>query len=125
MMTDAVAALWSILNKNSGEIRIDDAKKILSSEGYDEKTVEEALDILYKLYFIEYTNDENGNGVIIKKRNILGIPFDDLPCLGCEHLHECDVGGIYSPERCPYFQLWLNKVKNGFKVKHKLYLKFG
>ena len=126
MKKDAVAFLWSLINQHESSIHINKVKEFLTKEGFDEKSIEKALDTLYKLYFIEYSGDDDGNGFVIRKREILGPPFEDLPCLGCEHLHECHIGGDrYSPERCQYFEEWVNKLRNGFRNKKRVYIQFG
>jgi len=111
---DAVSFVWKlILNRES--ISLDEIKKTSIEEGFNEKSVESALDALYKMYFIEYTNDYQ-NGIFIKKRDILGFPFEDFPCLGCEHLHECSIGGDrYSPEKCLAFENWIQRVTEMFR----------
>jgi len=114
---DPVTFLWSLINQSNKPLNISEIKSISTKEGFDEKSVEKALEILYHLYLIEYNEDTDGNGLLIKKRDILGFPFDDyeFKCLGCEHLYECKIGFPHSPERCPYFEAWLQNVKKLIK----------
>lgn len=112
MEEDAVVHLWRYLNQNGDYIHVTQAKRFLTSKGFNGETINYAIDRLHKLSFLEYASDEKGDGYLLKKSSILDSPLDDLPCLGCEHIHECHIGGDrYSPERCQYFEDWIRKLK--------------
>ncbi len=113
---DPITMLWNILNESDGEIPIEKVFSLFKEHGFDKKTAEKAISFLHSLYFIEYKSD--GNGVLIKKKEILGLPFEELPCLGCEHLYECRVGGdSRRPESCLKFEAWLQKLIQNLKRK--------
>ncbi len=113
MKKDAIVHLWRYINKNGNSVHINDAKKFLSSQGFNEDAIDHAINTLHKLSFLRYTSDEKGDGYLLQKMDILESPLEDLPCIGCEHLHECHIGGDrYSPERCQYFEAWIMKIRN-------------
>ncbi len=110
MKEDAVIHLWRFINQNGNSVHVSDARKFLSSRGFNREAIDYAIDTLHKLFFLEYRGD--GDEYFLKKIKILEEPLEDLPCLGCEHLHECHIGGDrYSPERCQYFEEWMQKVR--------------
>ena len=108
----AVLKVWSVIQKsNNTGIRLSDLYSMLSNE-LNKNEIDEALSYLNKLYLISYEKDSSANSVLLKKGEILGGVFEHIPCLGCEHLHECHVGGErFSPENCDEMHEWLEDVE--------------
>ena len=106
---DPVISVWSLIQNDDGrEIPIEELYNKLG-EYFDREEIDRALIQLNKMYLIDYKKGENG--VILTKKNILGELFEDIPCIGCEHLHECHVGGDrYAPENCEYINNWLRNI---------------
>ena len=106
---DPVKTVWSYIQKSNNKgITIDELYQSLS-DVFERTEIDNALSQLNKMYLIDYRKLEDK--VVLTKKEILGDLFEEIPCLGCEHLHECHVGGErFSPENCEYFQSWLEKV---------------
>lgn len=112
MKEDAIVYLWRYISRNGNTVHINEARKFLSAQGFNNEAIDYAINTLHRLYFLEYTSDEKGDGYILRKIELLESPLGNLPCLGCEHLHECHIGGDrYSPERCQYFEEWMNRLR--------------
>ena len=105
-----VLSIWTTIQKNNAKgVKLDELYKKFNKK-YKKKDIDEALTYLNKLYLIKYERDGNSKTVLLKKREILGGLLEDIPCIGCEHLHECHVGGErFSPENCEYLRQWIDK----------------
>jgi len=106
-------SIWTTIQKNNNSgVKLDEIYKKFNKK-YKKKEIDSALTYLNKLYLIEYEKDGGSNKVYLKKREILGDVLEDIPCIGCEHLHECHVGGErFSPENCEYLKKWIEKAIN-------------
>jgi len=116
----AVFKVWSLIQRNNHSgITLDALYNILGEE-LNKEQIDEALSYLNKLYLISYERDKSNNCVLLRKGEILGGIFENIPCLGCEHLHECHVGGErFSPENCDEMREWLEEVER-FLVERSL-----
>jgi len=104
---DSIFSLWTLILRYNGGIKISDVYKNLENK-YTKDEIDGALTYLNDLYLIDYKSIDGA--IVLKKKEILGEPFEDIPCIGCEHLHECHIGGErFSPENCEYFNKWINK----------------
>ena len=104
---ESIFSIWSMILKNDGGLKISDLYKLLGKK-FSKEEIDSALSYLNDLYLVDYKSVDGT--IFLKKREILGGPFEDIPCIGCEHLHECHVGGErFSPENCEYFNKWISK----------------
>ena len=108
-----ILSIWTTIQKNNDKgIKLDELYKKFNKK-YKKRDIDTALTHLNKLYLIKYERDGESKTVILKKREILGGILEDIPCIGCEHLHECHVGGErFSPENCEYLKKWIEKSIN-------------
>ena len=108
-----VLSIWTTIRKNETTgVKLDELYEKYNKK-YKKKEIDTALTYLNKLYLIEYRKDGDSNKVLLKKREILGDILEDIPCIGCEHLHECHIGGErFSPENCEYLKKWIENAIN-------------
>ena len=117
----AVFKVWSLIQRSDNNgIKLKDLYSILENE-LNKEQIDEALSYLNKLYLISYERDKSSDCVLLRKGEILGGIFENIPCLGCEHLHECHVGGErFSPENCDEMREWLEEVER-FLIEKNLH----
>lgn len=111
ILNPVIFKVWSLIQRN-GDYGIP-LKEVYSSlqNEYKKEDIDEALSYLDKLYLVAYEKDSKENCVLLRKGELLGGILENIPCIGCEHLHECHVGGErFSPENCDEMRDWLESV---------------
>lgn len=104
-MEDLKQEIWSLLISNQ-KMRESEIYQLLQEEGADKSKVKEAINSLMEKALIQYNPEKGSEDPFIKKRQILGAILTELPCLGCQSIGKCDIGGVYSPENCERLSLW-------------------
>lgn len=110
ILDPVILKLWSLIQQNGNYgVPLNEIYSSLQNE-YKKEEIDEALSYLDKLYLVAYEKDINNNCILIRKGEILGGILESIPCIGCEHLHECHVGGErFSPENCDEMREWLDR----------------
>ena len=105
---DLLSRVWKLLINNNSRLEVSKIQELLSNPNIKNRDIEKAVQDLHNLHLIDYIS-ENGD-LKVTKKEILGEIYDKLPCLGCDHLNECRIGGErFSPENCQYLELWLHE----------------
>ncbi|MHA1589368.1 MAG: hypothetical protein ACTSVA_02040 [Candidatus Njordarchaeales archaeon] len=108
---DLISIIWSYLRKQKNGVSLTEIYEMVEELGFSSREASLALETLHRLYLIEYDNDYQGK-VVVKKRSIFNNALESFPCLSCEHLYECYVGGsLYAPEKCPYLDYWFRQFR--------------
>ncbi|MHA1616516.1 MAG: hypothetical protein ACTSX9_04330 [Candidatus Njordarchaeales archaeon] len=108
---DLISVIWSFLRKQKNGVSLSKIYEIVGARGFKSSDIDSALETLHRFYLIEYDSDNEGK-VMVKRRDMFNNAIQTFPCLACEHLYECYVGGaLYAPEKCSYLDYWLREFR--------------